>query len=324
MKRWLAPEKINRLAANPKHCTRTGLTLDVDPRKPFVPEHYTQLYYTPVYQTLHFEHRLRYNQLFGCRLNEYIMMLEADLEERLLGPLTRHPKVRGNSELLQAMKTMIEEEARHYASFAELNRACRPDIYPPGRDRHFSELPWWTKGMFAVAGLLASRLAFSLWYVMALEESSMALSRDMMRNTETETLGDLDPSFVSVHVEHMKDEARHVHIDGTLIELCIGSQSPQRRKINAWFFRKMLAGVTTPTRGGSGVKVVRQLVRDMPELQDREEEMIRAVLALKHDQAFQESLFSRKIMPTTFQVFDGTEELEGLGKSMVGYDRRSG
>ena len=321
MKRWLTPDTINRLAADPKHCTQTGLELSVDLRKPFVPEHYTQLFYTPVYETLHFEHRLRYNQLFGCRLNEYIMMLEADLIDRLLEPLTRHPKVRGDSELVQAIATMIDEEKRHYAAFAELNRACRPDIYSATHDIHFSQLPVWTKGMFTFAGLLASKLAFSLWYVMAMEESAMSLARDMMRNGETKGLGPIDQSFAAVHIEHMKDETRHVHIDGILIDLCINAQSAQSRRLNAWLFKKMLKGITTPTRGGSGVKVIRQLVRDMPELQDREEEMIRAVLALKHDDAFQKSLFNREIMPTTFQVFDATEEMSGLGSSMVGYER---
>ena len=324
MKQWLPPETINRLAADPRHCTKTDIALDVDLRKPFIPEQYTQLYYTPIYQSLHFEHRLRYNQLFGCRLNEYIMMLEADLVDRLLEPLTRHPRVRDNAELVTAIRTMIEEEGRHYASFAALNRACRPDLYPPDRDRLFSELPAWTKAMFAVAGLLASRLAFSLWYVMAIEESSMALAKDMMRSRNTETLGELDQSFCEVHIQHMKDEARHVQIDGILIDLCIGSQSPARRKLNAAIFTRMLTGVVTPTRGGSGVKVIRQLVRDMPELQDREEEMIRTVLALKHDRAFQQSLFNRSIMPVTFRVFDETEELADLDKTMVGYDRKAG
>src|SRR5690348_9088432 len=84
MKSWLSPTQINRLAADPVHCTRTDLPLAVDSRRPFVPEEYTQLYFTPLYPALHFEHRLRYNQLFALRINEYVMMLEADLVERLL------------------------------------------------------------------------------------------------------------------------------------------------------------------------------------------------------------------------------------------------
>ncbi len=322
LKRWLTAEHINRLAADPAHCTRTDRHLEVDSRCPFVPEDYTQLYYTPVYASLSFEHRLRYNQLFGLRINEYIMMLEADLVERLLTPLLRQAGVAADAALTQAMITMIEEERRHFAGFAALNRACRPDLYPPGKDRLFSRLPAWTKVMFGIVGALAGRFSFALWYLMAMEESSMALARDMGRRPETETLGLLDPAFVSVHREHMKDEARHLHIDARMIESCIGSGSRVGREINAWLFQSMLGGVTRLTRSGSGVMVIRQLVRDMPELAPREEEMIQALLTLTSCRPFQESLFNRRIMPKAFSVFDDTTELARLGEKMVGYDRR--
>ena len=322
MKPWLSPDHINRLAADPAQCMQPGMALPVDATLPFVPEDHTQLYYTPVYAALHREHRLRYNQLFGLRINEYIMMLEADLVERLLTPLRQLPRVAGDAALLTAIDTMITEERRHHGAFAALNRACRPDLYTPGKDRHFSHLPLWTRAMFWGAGLVASRLAFSLWYLMAMEESSMALARDMQRRPQTETLGPLDAAFASVHLEHMKDEARHLHIDGLLIDLCVAPVPRLRRRLNAKLFRAMLGGVTTPTRGGSGVKVIRQLVRDMPELGWMEGDMVRAVLSLKDNRAFQQSLFNRAIMPVTFGVFDRTEELASLGTRMAGYDRR--
>jgi hypothetical protein len=322
MKRWLSAEQINRLAADPAHCTRATGPLTVDARRPFVPECYTQLYFAPLYASLHYEHRLRYNQLFALRINEYVMMLEADLVERLLVPLKRHRRVIGNAALIAAIDTTIVEERRHFSFFAALNRACRPDLYPVGTDRVFSRLPVWTDAMFRVAGLLASRLAFSLWYLMAMEESSMALAGDMRRHPETETLGPLDRAFMTVHLEHMKDEARHLHVDGMLVDLCIGSAARLRRVVNARLFQSMLRGVTTPTRAGSGVKVIRQLVREMPELQAQEHDLIDAVLALRDNKTFQESLFNRRIMPMTFQVFDSTDELAHLGARMVGYDRR--
>ena len=112
MKQWLTAEHINRLAADPAHCTRTGQTLEIDARRPFVPEHYTQLYYTPLYTSLNFDQRLRYNQLFGLRINEYIMMVEGDLVERLLAPLLRKPRIAEDVALSRAMMTMIEEEKR--------------------------------------------------------------------------------------------------------------------------------------------------------------------------------------------------------------------
>jgi hypothetical protein len=321
MKPWLTADHINRLAADPARCTLPVQKLTIDSSLPYVPEDYTQLYYTPLYATLSFEQRLRYNQLFGLRINEYIMMLEADLVERLLTPLLRLPSIASNAPLQQSITTMIREEQGHFNAFAALNRTCRPDLYPPGKDRLFSRLPAWTLAMFWIVGALANRLSFALWYLMAMEESSMSLARDMTRRPETETLGRLDPGFALVHREHMKDESRHLHIDAHLIELCINSSSGFRRKINAHLFQSMLIGITRPTRNGSGVMVIHQLVRDMPELSVREEEMIQAVLALKDSGRFQESLFNRRIMPITFGVFDSTAELSNLGKRMIGYDR---
>lgn len=318
---WLDPATIERLASDPARRTKSAPIGRIDLGKPFVPEQYTQLYYTPLYNNLHREHRLRYNQLFGVRINEYIMMLEADLVERLLSPLSRHPNVAGSPTLVRCIETMIAEEKEHYRCFAALNRACFPALYE-ARDRYFSNLPWVTRALFAAAGLVAGQLAFALWYLMAMEESSTALARDMTRNPVTETLGEIEPSFVLVHREHMKDEMRHLQIDGILADFCLMRAGRTKRVLNARLFRSMLGPITRPTRAGSGVKVVRELIRQMPELAWHEEAMVKAVLALGSNRQYQTSLFNRKAMPLTFGVFDGTRELASLPDAMVGYDRR--
>jgi hypothetical protein len=321
MTRWLDPADIERLAADPARRMRMPSALQVDRARPFVPEEYTQLYYTPVYASLHREHRLRYNQLFGVRINEYIMMLEADLVERLLVPLRRHPEVAGNASLMRCIDVMIAEEKQHYQCFAALNRACFPALYEKG-DRHFSNLPLLPRILFRAIGLVTGQLGFALWYFMAMEESSTALARDLARNAATETLGEIDPVFATVHREHMKDEVRHLQIDGILADLCLAQSAPATRALNSVLFKSMLGIVTRPTRSGSGVKVIRELVRQMPELSWREAAMIRSVLALKDDAKFQRSLFNRTAMPLTFGLFDDMPEFATLSKSMVGYDRR--
>jgi P-aminobenzoate N-oxygenase AurF len=318
---WLDPADIERLAGDPARRMRMPALERIDLSKPFVPEHYTQLYYTPVYHSLHREHRLRYNQLFGVRINEYIMMLEADLVEQLLAPLSRHPNVARDPALVRCLSTMIEEEREHYRCFVALNRACFPELYRT-RERYFSDLPWPLRGLFATVGLVAGRFAFALWYLMAMEESSTALARELGRSELTETLGPLEPSFAAVHREHLKDEARHLQVDGILVDLCLDRSGSARRAVNAVLFKAMLGTVTRPTRAGSGVKVIRELVRQMPELSWREADMVEAVLALRDDRAFQASLFNRKAMPLTFGVFDGTREFHDLSEKMVGYDRR--
>src|SRR5262245_66651537 len=121
---WLDPAGIERLAGDPVRRMRMPAVDRIDLSKPFLPEEYTQLYYTPVYRSLHRQHRLRYNQLFGVRINEYIMMLEADLVERLLVPLRRRPDVARDAALVRCIDTMIGEEKQHFQCFAALNRAC--------------------------------------------------------------------------------------------------------------------------------------------------------------------------------------------------------
>ncbi len=320
MKNQLSLESINELAADPRQCGDMTTPGRVDVSRPFIPEEHTQLYYTPLYMTLSQEQRLRYNQLFGLRLNEYIMTLEAELIERLLAPLRGRPEVRNDSAMMAALDTMVAEERRHHAGFAAFNREFRPDLYPAGCDRHFARLPWWTRAMFGVVGGLAKHYPFALWYMMAMEESAKTLAKDMVLQPQTQTLGVLDPAFVALHHQHMKDETRHVHLDALLIERCMAQRNAT---INVRLFTAMLAGVVTPTRGGSGAKVIRQLVRDMPELAPREGELIDAVLLLRNDRRFHESLFNRRLMPRTFELFDATPAMANLGRKMVGYDRRS-
>ena len=320
MTRTLTPDEIERLAADPARRMCMPDLTQIDRTRPFVPETYTQLYYTPVYAGLHREHRLRYNQLFGLRINEYIMMLEADLVERLLSRLRGRPDVAADPVLLRCIDAMIVEEKHHYGCFAALNRACHPALYA-GSERFFSVLPAAADLLLKTVGVVAGRLAFALWYFMAMEESSTALARAMMRSPTTETLGPLEPTFAAVHREHLKDETRHLQIDAILADLVLARAGRRTRRVNAALFKAMLRTVTRPTRAGSGVKVIRQLVREMPELSWRENEMIAAVLALDRDRAFQVSLFSREIMPLTFGLFDRMPEFSDLSGTMVGYDR---
>ena len=114
-----------------------------------------------------------------------------------------------------------------------------------------------------------------------------------------------------------------MQIDGILVDLCLAQSGRATRVLNAALFKSLLGAVTRPTRAGSGVKVIRELVRQMPELSCREEEMIRAVLALRNDTAFQASLFNRKRHAADLRgVRSHAPELEDLGNAMVGYDRR--
>src|SRR5262245_1411076 len=315
----LEPAQIRALSDDPSHCARAVEFGPVDFTRPFVHEEQTQLYYTPLYRDLDRAHRLRYNQIFGVRVNEQFMALERDLTNRLLVRLIGHPAVAADPVLPECLRRMVREEECHYAMFRALNVRCRPGIYTV-TDRYFTRLGRLESAIFALAMRLARRLSGLLWLVIAMEEYSVALSRALIRRRETESLGPLEENFVRVHVEHVKDEARHVHLDVHLIRACLARASRAERRINAALLKLFLRDIVIPKR--SGPAVIRRLVAECPELSPREGELLAAVRGLAGDDAFQRSLFSRETMPRTFALFDAQPELADLGTILPGYQRR--
>lgn len=319
--RRISPQALLEKAHDRAHQTQPVAIKQIDFSRPFLPEHMTQLYYTPVYQTLNDVQRLRYNQLFGVRTNEYIMLFESDFLDHFLTPLRRHSKVVAQEDLLRCLDTMIDEERRHYAVFVRLNRMCLPSVFAGGRERYFSELPRGAEALFSIFGALARSLSFPLYYAMAMEESAIALGRALSKGGKTETLGELEPHFVDVHREHMKDEARHVHIDWHLIDACLSGKDKMSRALNARLFRGLAKALSRIGRHGSGARVIRHFVRERPELAPREAEMIEAIIALNHHPDYQRSLFNRELMPLVFGLFDQRSEFDDLPRHMVGYGR---
>ncbi len=319
---WLSTTELVNIAANPTHQTKLLAISKLDFTRPFIPEQFTQLYYTPIYQQLTSPQKLRYNQLFAVRTNEYIMMLESDLVDHFLVPLRKNISIRNDQELVVCLENMIKEERLHYQGFLALNRLCLPDTFKDGRERYFSELSVQNKFAMYLLELLAHKLTFPLWYIMALEESSISLAQSMLRTPETKNLGKLEPQFASVHKEHMKDETRHLHTDRLMIEASLSKTNRLSSWINARLFKFMLKGLTKVTQTGSGAKVIRMLVKEMPELRPLKQEMLDALTELKNNAAYQQSLFSRSLMPLTFGIFDETSQFSDLNGYLVGYDRQ--
>ena len=109
--------------------------------KPFVPEEYTQLYYTPVYRSLH--------RAAPAALQPALRRAHQRIHHDARGRPGGAPAVAAappprrrarNPALVRCIDTMIEEEKHHYRCFAALNRACFPDALRR-RERYFSDLP---------------------------------------------------------------------------------------------------------------------------------------------------------------------------------------
>ncbi len=299
----LSLDQIRRMSLNPKSCTASLPIGRIDFEKPFIPEHFTQLYYLPVYSTLPFRQKLRYNQLFGIKVCEQLMNFENVFLNRILKKVLRHPEICSRPSLFSCLSTFIQEEEKHYQLFKDLALACLPEVYSKS-DFYFTRLSLKDGLFFKLGTAWPTRFHFVLWFVIALEEYSVALSQEMLRNPNTESLGGLEPHFLAVHGEHLKDEWRHVHLDVHLIESCLLSDSPTLRKINAWIFETIFNEILIPKR--TGVAVLRRWFMEFPDIESKTIE--REVQTLGHQEAYQNSLFSKKTMPLTFSLFEKHEE----------------
>jgi hypothetical protein len=315
----LSLERIAAIRADPTKRTRP-VPLD-HPRRslPFLPEDQTQLYYTSAYAKLGRAQRIRYNQLFALRVNEYIMMLERDFVDPVLARLRRRARWHGSEALVEAMDAMRAEEAAHYRAFVELNRQCEPDAYRQS-ECWFMQLRPYERATLRIMQGSAHLLPFALWIIIAMEESSIGLATSMMRARDTE-LGPLDPYFLAVHREHAKDEARHIHIDVHMVRACLHTSPGWWRALNARIFLSFMRDMTAPKANGTGARVVRRLVAEFPDLIGLQQEMIEGLVALKHHAGFQRSLFNRQLTPLAFALYDEESALADLGQVIKAYER---
>ncbi|HEV7508909.1 MAG TPA: diiron oxygenase [Thermoanaerobaculia bacterium] len=282
----------------------------VDSGKLFLPEAFTPLFYTPAYGALTPEQRLRYNQLHALYFNEQILYFETALGHPILEALLRQA---WPDRLADGLRQFQEEERQHSAMFRRLNQRCAPDLYA-GRDFYFVQVPkiWQAASGWAVAHPLLFPLF--LWLMLVQEERSLFYSRGILRHRES-----VEPHFVKTHRLHLADEVGHVRWDEELLDALWHRSHPVLRKANAKLFAWMLGEFfTAPKR--AQLRVVDELVRELPELRERRPELRRQLLALSSDNEYRTSLYSREIVPRTFARLDAAPEFRAL--EICGYRPR--
>ena len=315
----LSLERIEAIAADPARRTAAVPPTPPELSLPFIPEAQTQLYYTPLYRELTRAQKIRYNQLYALRVNEYIMMLERDFVDPVLKALRRRALQRGSPALRRSLEGMLAEEERHYQAFVALNRRCAPQDYAAA-EVQFMRLRPHERAVLHAMHAGARWLPFALWIIIAMEESSIGLATSMVRHGEG-ALGRLEPGFVAVHREHAKDEARHIHIDVHLVRACLATLPAAWRALNAKLFIAVMRDMTSPKAAGTGARVVRRLVAEFPGLAPLERGLIAGLVALKDHVEFQATLFSRRLTPLAFALYDAEPALAQLGRVLKPYDR---
>ena len=143
------------------------------------------------------------------------------------------------------------------------------------------------------------------WIVLLQEERTVYYSKEVIR-----CASELDPRVVDAFSRHMDDEKDHLGIDEALLEVYWERSSSSIRWLNAQAFRLFVDEfLNAPKR--AGIRVIERLVQEVPSLQGRKGELTAGLRNLAKDARFHQSLYSRKIVPKTFALFDRYAEFLG-------------
>jgi len=274
---------------------------DIDHGKYFIPERLTQLYHTPAYSLLSPQQQLRYNQLFAIRAIEQLMTLEARFIALVLARTKKSTRVKADKELVYCMQEMAVEEEQHYQMFLKLNKLAEPGIYK-NADMHFAKITVLEGTVLHLLSKTPGISLFLLWILLILEEFSTCISKQMLENSvpqEQET--ELEPNFVQVHREHLKDESRHVAICANLLSKLIRHSSNTTIRLNRFILNKFMTDYMTPKRGG--IRVINKLVEEFPELLVHKQTIIDSIKSQKQDKVIFDSIQNPKLMPFSHKLF---------------------
>lgn len=257
----------------------------------FVPEDFTHLYHTSCYAQLNELQRLKYNQLFGLRINEQFIQFEEVFIKGLMPRLKQHSALKNNSQMLAGIESVLKDEEQHSLMFARFNQETRPDLYLQSCN-HFTRLS--TVELTLIRMLLATPglLPGLLWLMLAMEEMTTAISSELISHPQSD---ELHSAYIALHQRHLHDEKRHVGIDMKMI-LGIQKHTPAPvHKINAMLFRSVFRNILKPRR--STIQVIRHLAREEPGLKRLAQTMIEEITALDPHTAFPANLVRADNLP---------------------------
>jgi hypothetical protein len=278
----------------------------------YLPEQITHLFYSPVYATLSPGQKLAYNRLHACYHCEVCAFLEGELP-RYYVMAAAAPNI--PEKLRCEAQALADSERWHAATFRSLARRISPDSYSSNDEYIFMRRP---SGSALLFRKLLDRPALRpalLWIALLQEERGTFFGEEVLRQSDR-----LDTRMVDWQRRHLADENDHLSLGEALLPLCWDASSSWTRWLNSRLLRFVLREfLSAPKR--SGVRVIGQLVKERPELMPRKQELIRAMRALDRNPRFHESIYSRKIAPRTFALFDRYTEFLDLGKSLWGYSR---
>lgn len=185
--------------------------------------------------------------------------------------------------------------------FRRLNQHCLPELYV---DEHylFLKIPHLERALLGLFCRYPHHIHALVWLVLLMEEHAVRFSRDLIQTTDSSDLGSLDNNFVNAHRAHLKDEARHVHIDADVLDYLLTQSTPRKRAINSWLLRILLQKTLKPKQ--AGLNVIKHLVLEFPELSTVSKQLINTVRSFKYDPCMMPMFANRNLTPISKALLD--------------------
>ena len=246
----------------------------------YIPEEYTHLFHTPVYQALNDAERTNYNRLYSLRINEQFFTFEELFIQKITQRIRHHRAFRQETELLDSITRLKLEEEQHSRMFRSFNQRSRPDIYS-GRDIYFARLSRLESGLLDLLVRLPGLNPALIFLMLAMEELTTAISTEILNHP---LVNDLDQDYVELHRRHLRDERRHVGIDVKILKKVMACAPAGLHPVNAAVFRRIFGTILKPQR--STIRVIQHLAGESGRLAGMKREMIDAVKSLDIASAF--------------------------------------
>jgi hypothetical protein len=273
----------------------------VDSNRLFIPEQYTQLYHCDAYSLLSDQQKIRYNQLFAARTNEQFMLFESGFTKSVMESLLRADVFNNVDSISNSLILLLKDEERHFDMFRRLNQHCLPELYV---DEYylFLKIPNLERVLLKIFCRYPHHLHALVWLVLLMEEHAVRFSKDVIQNTGSRSMGSLDNNFVNAHKAHLKDEARHVHIDADVLDYLLTHSTPKKSAINSWLLKLILQETLKPKQ--AGLNVIKRLVLEFPELSNISKQLINAVRSFKYDPCMMPMFADRNLTPVSKTLLD--------------------
>ena len=278
----------------------------------FIPEKLTILYHAPIYSELSPGQRLRYNQLFGLFVTEFVLLCEMHFSQAYTSLLNGSLV---SNQLKDDIAGFLDDEKRHTEMFRGLNFRAAPELYRAS-PFNFISFPYVLGAVARTMMRFPSVFPFFFALVYMQEEKLLYYGHCFAEGGDL-----LDPNFAAAHESHREDEVRHADLDMTVLTILWERASPAVRRMNVWLLKRIFREFfTVPKRAGN--RILERLIIEFPELRPRRNELEKQLFTAGTTGEFAEHLYGDSCIPGCMRFFSAYPEFKEIVNDIQSFRNR--